>query len=196
MATFYGCILFPRGFVSMVQNQVVVRLIIAASLCLFIGTLQGVIQVTPGIRWWIHVTGEAGHMVDPLAHAHINLVGGVVMSIMAFSYYALPRLLQRSLYSPFLTAASFYTIILGVFGWYSVLVYFGIREGNMMLHQGISYDVAKGMFQPYHTLGIIVSATVMAMGHWAFIANIILTVVKKPAAVRSPLPVVEEEARV
>ncbi|MBI5198101.1 MAG: cytochrome oxidase, partial [Nitrospirae bacterium] len=53
----------------MEQNFYVVRFIIAAAVCLFIGTLQGVIQVVPYVREWINITGEAGHMVDPLAHA-------------------------------------------------------------------------------------------------------------------------------
>jgi cytochrome c oxidase cbb3-type subunit 1 len=180
----------------MEQNGYIVKLIIAAVTCLFIGTLQGVIQVLPTVRDWIHMTGEAGHMVDPLAHAHISLIGGVVLAVIAFAYDALPRLLNRPLYSPRLTAFSFYLMIIGIFGWYVVLIGFGVQEGNMMLRTGISFEEAKAVFQPYHVLGIVVSATIMALGHWAFAANVLLTWVKRKAPVRSLQGVVEEEARV
>ena len=156
-----------------------VRFVVLAAICLLLGTLQGVIQVLPPVRAWIHETGQAGHLIDPLAHAHINLVGGVVLAIMAFAYDGLPRWLHRPLYSPWLTATSFWGMALGVFGWYGVLLYFGIREGNLMLETGIPFHEAKAAFQPYHSMGMVVSAVIMALGHWAFVVNVILTAVRR-----------------
>jgi cytochrome c oxidase cbb3-type subunit 1 len=38
-------------------------------------------------------------MINPLAHTHINVVGGVVLLCMAVTYYLLPRLSGVPLYS-------------------------------------------------------------------------------------------------
>ena len=62
---------------------------------LFIGTVLGVMQTFPGVSLWLRGAGAAGHLIDPLAHAHINLVGGVTMGMMGLFYYVLPRVLQR-----------------------------------------------------------------------------------------------------
>jgi cbb3-type cytochrome oxidase subunit 1 len=62
---------------------------------LFIGTVQGVLQTLPGVSQWLRAAGQAGHLIDPLAHAHINLVGGVTMGMMGLFYYVLPRVLGR-----------------------------------------------------------------------------------------------------
>ena len=78
------------------------RFILFGVFCLFIGTLQGFLQSTPRIRHWIHMTGQAGHLVDPLAHAHINLIGGVVSVVMAMVYYLLPRLSGKQIWSQIL----------------------------------------------------------------------------------------------
>ena len=59
-------------------------------------------QTFPGFSLWLRGAGAAGHLIDPLAHAHINLVGGVTMGMMGLFYYVLPRLLQRPPYSALL----------------------------------------------------------------------------------------------
>ena len=53
----------------------------------------------PPVRAWLDSIGSPfggpGHMIDPLAHAHMNLVGGVVMLVMGVTYYLLPILCNR-----------------------------------------------------------------------------------------------------
>jgi len=69
---------------------------IASAAAFFIGTVHGVVQVLPPIRHWLDSIGSPyggpGHMIDPLAHAHINVVGGVVLLCMAVTYYLFPVL--------------------------------------------------------------------------------------------------------
>jgi len=149
---------------------------------LFVGTIQGVVQVMPDIRRWIFSTGGAGHLIDPLAHAHVNLVGGVVMVIIAVCYYLLPRTLKRPLYSKKLAHLSLWGMAAGVSMWYTCMVTLGYLEGTMMLEQGIGFHDAKAAFQPWHALGFVVPASVMGIGHWLFILNVYLTVMKRPAA--------------
>ena len=41
---------------------------------LTVGTVQGVIQVQPANADWLYKAGHAGEWIDPISHAHINLV--------------------------------------------------------------------------------------------------------------------------
>ena len=152
------------------------RFILFGVFCLFVGTLQGFLQSTPKIRHWIHMTGQAGHLVDPLAHAHINLIGGVVSVVMAMVYYLLPRLSGKQISSQFLGEMSFFFLVAGVLAFYSVLLTFGILEGNRMIDQGIVYPLARAVYQPYHRIGFVLSALLMGIGHWTFVFNVFATV--------------------
>jgi cbb3-type cytochrome oxidase subunit 1 len=46
---------------------------------LTVGTVQGVIQVQPAHADWLYRAGHAGEWIDPISHAHINLVTGLTM---------------------------------------------------------------------------------------------------------------------
>lgn len=162
------------------SDAMVVRFLVWGVTFLFVGTIQGVVQVMPDIRRWIFSTGGAGHMIDPLAHAHVNLVGGVVMVVIAVCYYLLPRTLKRPVYSRRLARLSLWGMAVGVSMWYLSMVTLGYLEGSMMLAQGIGFHEAKAAYQPWHALGFVVPATVMGIGHWLFIANVYLTVAKRP----------------
>lgn len=148
---------------------------------LFIGTVQGVLQTLPGISQWLRAAGQAGHLIDPLAHAHINLVGGVTMGMMGLFYYVLPRIIGRGLYSATLGHVSFWFSTLGVAIFFSSLVVLGLIEGNMV-HKGMTYAQALEAVGPVHHVLIITGAILMGLGYWTFITNIFLTVLRRRGA--------------
>ena len=123
------------------RGLVVLRFLVLSVIHLFIGTVQGVLQTFPGIAQWDSGSRPAGHLIDPLAHAHINLVGGVTMGMMGLIYYVLPKVLGRDVYSPALAGASFWLSTVGVLGFFFSLVALGIVEGNM-IHGGMTYSEA------------------------------------------------------
>lgn len=161
-----------------IDADLIIRFIIMSVTFLLIGTIQGVIQTLPQFALWIRATGPAGHMIDPLAHAHINLVGGVTMAIMGIFYYLLPRIIGRPIYSNTLSQSSFWFSTIGVMGFFSALVYFGIVEGNLVL-EGFTYQQALAQVGPIHHIVIISTAILMGFGYWLFITNIFLTVFKR-----------------
>ena len=55
---------------------------------LTVGTVQGVIQVQPANADWLYKSGHAGDWIDPISHAHINLVTGLTM-LVAGAFFAL-----------------------------------------------------------------------------------------------------------
>ncbi len=157
------------------DRSIVLGFLVLSVIHLFIGTVQGVMQTFPGIAQWLREAGPAGHLIDPLAHAHINLVGGVTMGMMGLFYFVLPRVLERPMYSRVLAAASFWFSTVGVLGFFLSLVILGLIEGNM-IHGGMTYAEALQAVGPVHYVLIVTAAFVMGFGYWAFITNILLTV--------------------
>ena len=157
---------------------IVLRFLVLSVIHLFIGTVQGVLQTFPGVAQWLREAGPAGHLIDPLAHAHVNLVGGVTMGMMGLIYYVLPKVLGKDVYSPVLAGASFWLSTVGVLGFFFSLVALGIVEGNM-IHTGMTYTEALDMVGPVHHILVITTAFLMGFGYWAFILNVLMTVMKK-----------------
>ena len=100
-------------------HRYLVKFLLISALSLLIGAMHGMLQVLPPIRAWLDSIGSPyggpGHMIDPLAHAHMNLVGGVVMLLMGVTYYLLPILSGRPIYSLKLVQHSFWLTTLGVY---------------------------------------------------------------------------------
>jgi cbb3-type cytochrome oxidase subunit 1 len=157
----------------------IVRFFVVSVSYLFIGTVQGVMQTLPGVAQWIRETGPAGHLIDPLAHAHVNLVGGVTTGLMGLFYFVLPQLIGRPIYSSALAAVSFWFSAIGVGIFFSSLIILGLIEGNM-IQSGLTYAQALEAVGPMHHVMIITGAMIMGFGYWTYITNIFLTLFKKP----------------
>jgi cytochrome c oxidase cbb3-type subunit 1 len=157
------------------EDAYLVKYLVMSSLCLFIGTVHGVLQVTRPIRAWLDSIGSPyggpGHLIDPLAHAHINVVGGVVIFLMGASYYLLPKMGGVSLYSKRLAQHSFWWTSVGIAGFYSTLMIFGILEGRALLQDPNSVDAIHHFYGP--TIATV--STIMGIGFWVYFANVFLT---------------------
>ncbi len=160
------------------RMPLVLKFLVVSVTNLLIGTMLGVMQTFPGFGQWLRAAGAAGHLIDPLAHAHINLVGGVTMGMMGLFYYVLPRLLSRPVYSVTLSEVSFWLSTVGVGVFFSSLVILGVIEGNMV-HAGMTYPQALEAVGPIHHILIVTGAMLMGFGYWTFIANVFLTVFKR-----------------
>ncbi|PZS00847.1 MAG: hypothetical protein DLM69_05835, partial [Candidatus Chloroheliales bacterium] len=160
----------------------IAKFMVAAAVGLFIGTVQGVIQVLPFFVDWKDKTGTAGDLIDPISHAHINLVGGVVFAMMGFSYYFVPRIVGKPIHSVRLANLSFRFLLVGVFGFYLTLLTLGFIEGNMVVSRGITPAQARDAVGVFHPLFEAFFAALMGLGFWTYIANIFLTLADKRAA--------------
>lgn len=155
-------------------NHTSIKFLITSSAFLFIGTVHGVLQVLQPVRQWLDSIGSPyggpGHMIDPLAHAHINVVGGVVLFLMGTTYYLLPKMSGKPMYSEKLISHTYWWTTLGVAGFYTTLITFGVLEGNALLNDGDIQSIHQ-----YYGPTISVVATAMGMGFWVFFANLFLT---------------------
>ena len=162
------------------EHSHLVKFLLVSAISFFIGAFHGMLQVLPPIRAWLDSIGSPmtgpGHMIDPLAHAHMNLVGGVVILAMGTSYYLLPIFSRRRIYSLRLIDHSLWWTAIGQLYFYLTLIIFGVLEGNAMLHNpGEQQSI-------HHYYGLIIAGAgiVMAIGFTIYLANIILSLVKSP----------------
>ena len=151
---------------------------VTSAACFFVGTVHGVLQVMRPIRAWLDSIGSPyggpGHMIDPLAHAHINVIGGVVIFIMGASYYLIPRMSGVAMYSRKLVEHTYWWTTLGIIGFYSTLMIFGILEG-MALLEGQGDTAGVEAIHRYYGPTIGTVSTIMGIGFWVYFANIFLT---------------------
>ncbi len=158
------------------DTRYLVKFLVTSAACFFIGTIHGVLQVIRPVRAWLDAIGSPyggpGHMIDPLAHAHINTVGGVVIFLMGATYYLLPRMLGSPLFSKRLVNHTYWWTTLGIAGFYSTLMIFGTVEGYLLLNE------PERMADVHRFYGPIISvvSSVMGVGFWIFFANLFMTV--------------------
>lgn len=154
-----------------------VKFIAASTLSFFIGSVHGVLQVIRPIRAWLDSIGSPyggpGHMIDPLAHAHINLIGGVTLLIMGVSYYMLSKILERPIYSAKLMEWSFWMTTTGIYSFYIVLMVFGAWEGMLLLEHSQRTD---DIHHTYAVPLIATTASIMGIGLWLHLYNIMMTI--------------------
>ncbi|MDH5377153.1 MAG: cbb3-type cytochrome c oxidase subunit I [Gammaproteobacteria bacterium] len=114
------------------EEQRLLKFLLTSGAFFFIGTVHGVLQVVRPIRAYLDSIGSPyggpGHMIDPLAHAHINVVGGVVLLLMAATYYLFPRITNKPLWSYKLVEHTYWWTTIGMIGFYTTLLIFGFGK--------------------------------------------------------------------
>lgn len=162
------------------EHPHLVKFLLVSAVSFFIGAIHGMLQVLPPIRAWLDSIGSPyggpGHMIDPLAHAHMNLVGGVVILAMGTSYYLLPIFSGRKIYSLRLVDYSLWWTAIGQFSFYVTLLVFGALEGNALLNNPQEQPLIHHYYGPI----IACSGIIMATGFSIYLINIILSLVKSP----------------
>ena len=157
------------------NHRYLLKFVIVSVTSFFIGSVHGVLQLAPPIRAWLDSIGSPyggpGHMIDPLAHAHINLIGGVMMLAIATTYYLVTTISQRPMWSPALVKYSFWLTLIGVTSFYSTLMIFGIWEGMLLLASDPAIDAVHSIYGPT----VAIAATIMGTGLWLFMANVAIT---------------------
>ncbi len=165
------------------EERRLLKFLVTSAAFFFIGTVHGVLQVIRPIREYLDSIGSPyggpGHMIDPLAHAHINVIGGVVILLMAVSYYLFPRITGKRLWSYRLVEHTYWWTTLGMIGFYSTLLLFGFWEGELLL-AGAAERATE--VHGYYSRTIAIVATIMGMGFWVYFANVFATYnkVRKP----------------
>jgi hypothetical protein len=146
---------------------------------LTVGTVQGVIQVAPANADWLYRAGHAGEWIDPISHAHINLVTGLTM-LVAGALFALVRPAGGVEPSRRLVNACFWSLLAGSLAFYGAALYLGFHEGRLVVHRGLTPEQAEEATR-LHPFLIMTAGIAMFAAFWLLLWTM------ARAALRAPL---------
>lgn len=152
---------------------------------LLIGTVQGVIQVQPSNVNWLHRVGAAGDFIDPISHAHVNLVMGVCSLVAGISFYLLPRLVPGARADRAQEKRVFWLLTIGSTWFYVTFLAMGLIEGNIEVNTHRNYYQVATMLGPLHAVPMAVAGVLMVTGFWYFLYTLLRRVLP---AVRQNIP--------
>src|SRR5205823_9575604 len=153
---------------------------------LTVGTVQGVVQVQPANADWLYKAGHAGEWIDPISHAHINLVTGLTM-LVAGSLFALVGSAGGVEPSRRLVDRCFYALLGGSLAFYAVTLYLGLHEGRLVVHRGLTPEQAEEA-TPLHPFLIMATGIAMFAAFWLLLAVIARSVWRSGGVLRRPHP--------
>ncbi len=143
---------------------------------LTVGTVQGVIQVAPGNADWLYRAGHAGEWIDPISHAHINLVTGLAMLVFG-------SLFVRTQPSRRLVDACFWSLLVGSLAFYFSALYLGFHEGGLVVHHGLSPEAAEEA-TPIHPFLIMGAGIAMFAAFWLLLVVAVRSVWRTQSRIR------------
>jgi hypothetical protein len=141
---------------------------------LTVGTVQGVIQVQPKNADWLYKAGHAGDWIDPISHAHINLVTGLTM-VVAGAFFALVGSAGGREPSRRLVDTCFFALLGGSLAFYFSTLYLGFHEGRLVVSHGLTPEQAEEA-TALHPFLIIGSGIAMFAAFWLLLATILRSV--------------------
>ena len=138
---------------------------------LTVGTVQGVIQVQPANARWLYATGHAGEWIDPISHAHINLVTGLTM-LVAGALFALVARAGGGEPSRKVVDRCFFALLGSSLAFYVVALYLGFHEGRLVHNRGLTPEQAEEAtaLHPFLLMG---AGIAMFVSFWALLAVIV-----------------------
>lgn len=150
---------------------------LAGAIALVLGGVHAVLKSLPPARDWLLESGYAGHMVRDLSNTHLIIVIGGTITATGLTWYVLPRVVGRPLWSNALAGFSFWATVAGAGSFYLAHLSIGLVVGAMA-HGWTSPDAL-------HTLALVndwgpvvlgVGAATMGVGYWTFVADVLLTI--------------------
>jgi|GEM_PF-700301 len=150
---------------------------------LTVGTVQGVIQVQPSHADWLYKAGHAGEWIDPISHAHINLVTGLTM-LVAGALFSLIPLAGGERPSRRVTNACFWSLLAGSLAFYGSALYLGFHEGRLVVGRGLTPEQAEEA-TPLHPFLIVGSGIAMFAAFWFLLVVVVRSVWRAPGPTRA-----------
>lgn len=152
-----------------------IKFYLTSAACMLLGAVHGSSQVFPPIRRWLDTIGSPisspGRLIDPLAHAHLTVVGGIIIFAMGAMYYLFSQITGHNIYSRSMVEHSYWWTTVGMFGTYASFMFFGIVEGRM-LHTRPE-DI--GALHAYYGPVLTATGIIMSIGFLIFFVNLIMT---------------------
>jgi hypothetical protein len=157
------------------------KFLVTGTVALTVGTVQGVIQVQPANADWLYSAGHAGEWIDPISHAHINLVTGLTMLVAGIAFHLFPRL-GGTRPSRRLANACFWSLLAGSLAFYGAALFLGLHEGRLVVNDLLTPEQAEEA-TPLHPFLIMGAGVAMFAAFWLLLG----VLVRSARAIEGPL---------
>lgn len=135
---------------------------------LFVGTVQGVVQVLPDNAAWLLNAHKFGEYIDPISHAHINLVTGMMVSLAAFLAYFAARLDGHSIERGAMNRL-FWLLVPGSLAFYLAFLVIGLVLGNATVgYGGLEIPALVPFVAASSRFWLALGGTLMLLGFWYY----------------------------
>jgi hypothetical protein len=158
------------------------KFLLTGAAALTVGTVQGVIQVQPKNADWLYEAKHAGEWIDPISHAHINLVTGLTMLVAGGVFYLLP-LLGGTTPSRRLVNRCYWLLLGGSLAFYFAALYLGFHEGHLVVSGSLTPEQAEAA-TALHPFLIMGAGVAMLAGFWVLLWLVARGVWRSPSPVR------------
>ncbi len=145
---------------------------VVGALALFVGTVQGVIQVMPAQEDWLHAAAPAGEYIDPIAHAHVNLVTGLLTTVFGAVFWW-TRNAARAPTERSTERRVFWVLVPGSVLFYVTFMVLGFREGALIVDGGLSFEQAVAHMGWRHHLPLALGGGLTFVGLVAGLAVVL-----------------------
>jgi hypothetical protein len=163
---------FQSRLVRVARPQAHLRkFVVTGALALTVGTVQGVVQVTPAHADWLYRAGRAGELIDPVSHAHVNLVTGLTMLVAGALLQLAPQL-GGVAPSRRVADATWAMLLGGSLAFYGSCLYLGFHEGGLVVGHGFTPAQAEAA-TPLHGPLLLGSGVLMFEGFWLLLAVLV-----------------------
>ncbi|HRW06985.1 MAG TPA: hypothetical protein P5121_17905, partial [Caldilineaceae bacterium] len=126
----------------------------------------------PASADWIHYAGKFGQYVDPISHAHINLVTGMMVSLAGFFVYFSQKLGGKPVEKRWANRL-FWVLVPGSFLFYLTFLLLGLVLGNAVNgYGGLHLPWLVPLFGQRRELLLAVSGTAMLTGFWLYFVTL------------------------
>jgi heme/copper-type cytochrome/quinol oxidase subunit 1 len=149
-------------------HRYLTKFIAVSAAALFVGTVQGVIQVLPENADWIHYAGKFGEYVDPISHAHVNLVTGMMVALVGFLIFFSQRLGGKPLGEKQANRI-FWSLVPGSILFYLLFLLLGLVLGGAVNgYGGLQIPFLVPFFSRNMPLLLSIAGTLMLSGFWIY----------------------------
>jgi cbb3-type cytochrome oxidase subunit 1 len=155
-------------------NRRLVKFIVAAVLFFAWGVVQGALQAQGPIHEFIE-QGPAGIIVG--AHAHVNLLGWVSLTLVALVYYLIPILTNKPIAAPGLINWIFWVFVVAFFINSVLMITVGIVAGNAFIAGTVGPQL-EAIMTPY-MIPIGILSIICGIVWLTFVIQILVTVGRK-----------------
>lgn len=155
-------------------DQHLPKYLLAALTALVVAGGHFAVKSLPPVAEWLAGAGHGGHLVRDIANTHLMIVVGGTVTATALTWFVLPRVLRRPLATPRLAGASFWLTVIGATGFYVTNVAVGLAAGRME-RAGQTWDSAEAALGPWKAVPVALTATIMGLGYWTFVATVLIT---------------------